>query len=465
MKDLESRSQRPGKVSRRTFLKVVAGGAATSAGLWGGCAPLPRHERDLPPRDKQALIQRYAPLLWFHEDEYFLPVGVETFFHRSNVIWRRPDGSPFKRMGSLKEFNALLRNPAYRKENALGCSLDLESFGMGTFSVDAQVRGIFDIRGQGPEALREAARKILAARYPSRGVRSKVPLPRYVPKIYAHVAAGVELGNRFVAAGVYDIVQYFFFFPYNDFFNQHEGDWDATIQVLVPRGSGDIYVTNSFHYEDWIMGYPNKLPDFQAWLALWPKTSSEIESYAERKTPLPVYRLKTHPMAFIVKGGHGAYPTPGFALFEGRVPKITIGSWTLGGDNVIAAADERVVGRVCLAPRWSISKEMIERFLVFSGIRPEGMEYVGYSKSAIEVLGNQPWAGFRGLWGERVEKAGWSGPPGPRFVSRWHPSNLNRYNEHLDRSNRFTHLFQKISRFTHTVRETEKEESRPVFRK
>ena len=34
---------------------------------------------------------------------------------------------------------------------------------------------------------------------------------------------------------------------------------------------------------------------------------------------------------------------------------------------------------------------MVERFLVFSGIRSEELEYVGYSPSAIEPLENQPW--------------------------------------------------------------------------
>jgi hypothetical protein len=165
-----------------------------------------------------------------------------------------------------------------------------------------------------------------------------------------------------------------------------------------------------------------------------------------------------------VKGGHGAYPTPGFALFEGRVPKIRIGGFKLGGDNVIAAADERVVGRFCLAPGWSVPRRMVERFLVFSGVRSEDLEYVGYPRSAIEILENQPWFGFKGQWGERVPKAGWSGPPGPAFVSRWDPSDPSRYNAHLERANDFTHLFQKISRFTHVVRETDKGESGSTFR-
>ena len=77
MKDLGPLVRRPRKVSRRTFLKSVAGGAA-SAGLFGGCAPIPpsRAKKGLTPRDKQALVRRYAPIVWFHESDYFLPVGV-----------------------------------------------------------------------------------------------------------------------------------------------------------------------------------------------------------------------------------------------------------------------------------------------------------------------------------------------------------------------------------------------------
>ena len=464
MKAFGAQSQRPRKLTRRTFLKSVAGGAA-SAGLFGGCAPVPLEvKKGLTPAAKRALVQRHAPILWFHEGDYFLPVGVETFFHRSNVIWRRPNGSPLRTLKNLGELNALLRDPAHRGENVFGSSLDLESLGIRNFTVESHVRRAFDIRGQGPEGVREAARKILAARYPKGGVRSKVPPPPYVPRIYARVVEGVEVDNRFVRAGLYDIVQYFFFFLYNDFWNQHEGDWDATVQVLIRRDGGDTYVTQSFHYEDWLMGYPKKLPDFQKWLALWPNTSSQIDAYAKRTDPLAVYRLKTHPMSFIVKGGHGAYPTPGFALFEGRVPKIRIGGFKLGGDNVIAAADERVVGRFCLAPGWSVPQKMVERFLVFSGVRSEDLEYVGYPRSAIEILENQPWFGFKGQWGEQVPKAGWSGPPGPAFVSRWDPSDLSRYNADLEHANDFTHLFQKISRFTHVVRETDKGESASVFR-
>jgi hypothetical protein len=164
-------------------------------------------------------------------------------------------------------------------------------------------------------------------------------------------------------------------------------------------------------------------------------------------------------MVFVAKGGHGAYPTPGFALFEGRVPKITIGGWTLGGENLIAATDERVVGRVCLGPQWRVPREVVGRFLVLAGIRQEGLEYIGYSRSDIEVLGEQPWLGFKGLWGERVKKAGWSGPPAPSFRSKWDLSDLPLYNSLLEGANHFTHLFQKISRFSHDIRETDKGES------
>ncbi|MFW9911265.1 MAG: PKD domain-containing protein [Candidatus Thorarchaeota archaeon] len=151
----------------------------------------------------------------------------------------------------------------------------------------------------------------------------------YGLKIYSHV---------FTTYRNFVVVQYWFFYIYDDWVNNHEGDWEMIQLILPPKGTSAV---------------ENLVPEVAGYS--W---HNHIERSGWVFDVLSLFT--THPVVFVEKGSHAS----------GFVPP--------GGTYL-----------------------------------PEDM-----SQYSIELINNDGWLRFDGLWGE-PGPSGFAGPPGPVFRSGW----------------------------------------------
>ena len=108
------------------------------------------------------------------------------------------------------------------------------------------------------------------------------------------------------------IIQYFYFYPYNDWWNNHEGDWQS-IDVVVssndPNTAEVLGVEYRFHgawlnyYKDYAAGKPGLTSRF----VFDPQTEVKL-SPGPTRNGLVAY---THPVVYVGAGSHAAYPVGG----------------------------------------------------------------------------------------------------------------------------------------------------------
>lgn len=267
------------------------------------------------------------------------------------------------------------------------------------------------VAGSGPEAVSELARK----KYGNN------PFSQYTtrianPKFYARVGE-VDLKSTLAATpqnipeinrmknylGKYTVIQYFFFYIFNDFWNKHVGDWDSTIEVLIKKETNQKLVFYSTHETMWLMNFNQENPDLNKWIKDWKENKSG------KKGPNNIYAIRNHPFGFVSNGGHGIYPTPGFTMWGAKLP----------GDDLIGATDERVIGYTCIIPE-EISEKDLKETLKRSkpSIDDSNVKFLKWDR--FELFGNQAWLNYKGLWGEDTNRyRGWDGPEGPTRKERY----------------------------------------------
>ncbi len=102
------------------------------------------------------------------------------------------------------------------------------------------------------------------------------------------------------------VIQYHYFYPYNDWWNNHEGDWQR-IDVVVSSGDPDtavlLGVEYRFHkawlsyYRDWA----NK-PGLTTSFSFNPRTALKVSPGPERNEVVQY----THPVVYVGAGSHAA---------------------------------------------------------------------------------------------------------------------------------------------------------------
>lgn len=98
------------------------------------------------------------------------------------------------------------------------------------------------------------------------------------------------------------VIQYFFFYLFNDFWNKHIGDWDSTIEILINNSTNEKYAIYSMHETNWFLKLGRSDNNIRRWINKdWANNKSKIKT---------VYTIGSHPFGFVAKGGHGVYPTP-----------------------------------------------------------------------------------------------------------------------------------------------------------
>lgn len=222
-------------------------GPGRSAGV-GRVAPVQQTE---PPTADLALLRRYEPVLRFTEGEHFLPVAVGPYLRRCS-LWSvrspRPAG-PVAAAGELTPeglaaAGRLHRDVAlhlqfvqrpltagevrrwWREDRPrIRGTARLAAVGVLARLVDVLVRLSLVVRGRVPGGLVAAAHRLS------------------VPDL---TEAGSHWYGRVVRDGGYTMLQYWFFYPFNDWrstcygVNDHEADWETAAVYLVGDDAAEL---------------------------------------------------------------------------------------------------------------------------------------------------------------------------------------------------------------------------------
>jgi len=241
------------------------------------------------------------------------------------------------------------------------------------------------IRAGDEKAARKAYLEILAS-----------GLMRYPVTAYARVISGDEPFLNPKPKPEALCVQYWFFYFYNDFWNDHEGDWEMVTILLSTAGPQEpipVGIAYSGHYAG--LRRP------------WTLVSKVQES---------------HVVCYVAKGSHAnyfsyrpeGYPAETqraislpFAAFKIRIPS----SWTIKGRKAIDYVPPRSSDSFAFGCA-SAGVELLPQVQLLPSEQ---------SLSNPTVADKWWWLFYRGLWGSPgVFKGGWSGPEGPREQGiRW----------------------------------------------
>ncbi|MEO8107412.1 MAG: hypothetical protein ABI720_08840 [Actinomycetes bacterium] len=171
---------------------------------------------------------------------------------------------------------------------------------------------------------------------------------------YAHVVTQEDRPGQLA-------VQYWFFYPFNDFNNRHEGDWE---RIQVEFDVGDV--ASALETKPTRVVYSAHEGSVQA---LW------VDSKLTRVED-------THPVIYVGAGSHASYYGPGLFLLRSA-------SQGLGCDVTLDTADPLPLAVKTIS---SIRSEAIDEF---------------------------PWIAYEGRWGQRNETSFYNGVAGPNTKGQW----------------------------------------------
>jgi hypothetical protein len=174
------------------------------------------------------------------------------------------------------------------------------------------------------------------------------------PTVYAHVAAEA---NRLEKVAL----QYWFFYPFNDFNNTHEGDWEM-IQLVFDAEDAHA----ALDAEPTVVGY----------------SSHEGAERADWDDEEKLQRVEeTHPVVYPAAGSHANKFTE--ALYLGSSAEAGVGCDDTRGPHDV--------------------------------LRPRVKTIPSDPAAASEAF---PWITFEGRWGE-LQRAFYNGPTGPNLKTQW----------------------------------------------
>src|SRR3989344_4489435 len=271
---------------------------------------------------ERALLERYAPVLYFHPDEQFFPTTIEAMLNESDL--KNQDNSINHTPPVLTDDLATAIDTSY---------LDLTNAHGGIL----------------PQNVPNSSRFF-----------------NYNKKVYGRM---VNNDNN------YTTLQYWFFYVYNDWSNNHEGDWEM-VQLLLNRSNNNtpLQMVYSYHWAATTLNWTNV---------------SKIG--------------QTHPKVFVTSGGHASWSTPGEHTWL-----RDINSWVRGCSSFI------------------------------DNTSSEGAVWVlGANYSLDPTNESSTWITFIGRWGEvNAPSFGFSdldeGVSGPRSPTRIDYGAGNRWEEPID---------------------------------
>ena len=269
---------------------------------------------------EEELAERYAPVVRLVEQpeecgpgEPYEPIDVEAIFDEETVSLRGP----------------------WRSNDLVEIAPSGEDLGRGLFEYNLDFPG---------DALNPGCTYELWARRITEGSE---------PTVYAHVVQEAAYPDRLA-------LQYWLYYPFNDWNNLHEGDWEM-IQLVFPAGSAE----EALEVEPLEVGYSQH-------------EGAERAEWGEEKLEIVD---GTHPVVYPAAGSHANFYSEG--LFLGRSAEQGVGC-----DDTTGPSRE---------------------------LRPAAVSIPSEPEAAQAAF---PWIAFEGRWGER-QQAFYNGPTGPNLKTQW----------------------------------------------
>jgi hypothetical protein len=336
-----------------------------------------------------ALIKKHAPILWVDKDEAFLPEHCSVMEDIAELV--REDDPATRRRFKIEELGRLRNSDKYYMDIP---GLDYENFGV-------HIPGYQGAR-IGPEAIADYLNRTYGNNPQTPGPAGGGPARDAKPRFFARSRRLRILKENCTrdktiarlrpdAFGNYDVIEYFFFYLFNESWNLHIGDWDSTLRLFLNSETGAAFMLFHAHHVVGIAEFNKSPRDLGSWLADWNQREHQ-------KRLSPVFQVGSHPFVFVARGAHGAYATPGFSVH--------------GALDVVAQTDFRQIGNLCLCPA--------DEPQVRTGVRDALRQYrdvSGLTSMNWEeplLLDDQPWLKYKGQWGSRSRYSGWEGPKTPR---------------------------------------------------
>lgn len=267
----------------------------------------------------KSLVRRYAPVLRFARGENFYPLNVAGYVPHCSLhaleagrgVMRIPP--PFVDLQALTEFPTAHHYLVYAGQR------------VGDPEEEAALRRWIERQKmvKGPDFrrfLQEIKHKVQEMGIDLAKIFLPLDLPHAVFERALENYGGVERHPptyyyRIVEDGVYTVVQYWFFYAYNDFatshdgVNDHEGDWECV--HLFFRGGEPVWTTYSSH-----VGHGKDLG--RPWQA------GQVEFEGD------------HPVVYVAPGSHANYYTTQTHLPD---KAFTAGDVTVGGPGGLPWAE------------------------------------------------------------------------------------------------------------------------------
>lgn len=263
------------------------------------------------------MLEKYAPVFYFHPEEQIYPWGINSML----------DNSDLKKLKDSREVNMPVGSNVLSSYNNNECYLDLRN--MVPYDDDQNIVA---------------------------GLQTMYSGKPYI--IYGRLVDSEKDPE-------YIVLQYWVFYPFNDWHNDHEGDWEM-VQVRYSKSKREPdQMTTSHHHSG------SKLE--------WGEVSKIDE---------------THPKVFVSKGSHGNWPTSG-THSVGRI-------WSVVGVFRDKTAEDGMV----LYPS--------------SLLRIPGGKKQKYTIVDISSVTRTDWALWNGKWGD-VKTTVWGsqGPISPGWTDNW----------------------------------------------
>ncbi|HXV32635.1 MAG TPA: hypothetical protein VD769_01400 [Gaiellaceae bacterium] len=269
---------------------------------------------------EEELAERYAPVVRLVEQEEecgpgepYEPIDVDAILDEETVSLRGP----------------------WRSNDLVEIGPSADDLGRGLFEYNLDFPG---------DALNPGCDYELWARRLTEGTE---------PTVYAHVAQEPAYPDRLA-------LQYWLYYPFNDWNNLHEGDWEM-IQFVFAAGSAEEALAT----EPLEVGYSQHEG---AERAEWGEDKLEVVD-------------GTHPVVYPAAGSHANFYSDG--LFLGRSAEQGVGCDDTTGPHV--------------------------------DMRPTVASIPSDAEAGREAF---PWIAFEGRWGER-QQAFYNGPTGPNLKTQW----------------------------------------------
>jgi len=263
------------------------------------------------------LLAKYAPVLYLYPDDFY-PKGIESMLDHAE-LW--------KWGGGTRLFcSAELISPAPISND------QLKSHDDEVFYLD-----------------------LVLAKNKSKCDCALPPNPRlwdsYDNVVYGRLYKSPKVPDKIV-------LQYWFFYPFNDFKNDHEGDWEM-IQIILDKNT-EIPESATYAYHDGGETFQWK----------------DIDKIEDKITG-----EKTHPKVFVARGSHASYATPGTRSF--KVIKLL---------KLKGFQDETTANGIALYP------ERVESWLLENVISHQKYKLIPIPPTC-QTWSVYCWSGF---WGKRV---------------------------------------------------------------